>query len=139
MRGAWRTNVRRVIVLILTAATLASLCVASAAALGGISGGQVGAGNAPIAACDSMGFTLAYTTVGGNVTAVTVSGIADPGCEGADLSLTLTNTGGASIASGGPDAIAPDDDTAENSVLLSVSPNPAAEQVSGYHISLVGP
>jgi hypothetical protein len=131
--------VRRVIVLILTAATLASVCVASAAVLGEISGGQVGAGNAPIAACDSTGFTLAYTTVGGNVTAATVSGIADPGCEGGDVSLTLRNSGGAGIASGGPHTITPDGDAAENSVLLSVSPNPAAEQVSGYHISLVGP
>lgn len=130
---------RRVIVLILTAATIASLCVASAAALGGISSGQVGAGYAPITACDATGFMLAYTTVGGNVTAVTVSGIADPGCEGGDLSLTLTNTGGASVASGGPQAITPDGDTVENSVLLSVNPNPPAEQVSGYHISLVGP
>jgi hypothetical protein len=130
---------RRVIVLILTAATLASLCVASAAALGGISSGHVGAGDAPITACDATGFTLAYTTVGGNVTAVTVNGIADPGCEGGELSLTLTNTGGASIASGGPQAITSDGDTAANSVVLSVSPNPAAEQVSGYHISLVGP
>lgn len=134
-----RTNVRRVIVVILTAATIASLCVASAAALGGISSGQVGAGDAPITACDATGFMLAYTTVGGNVTAVTVNGIADPGCEGDDLSLTLTNTGGASVASGGPQAITPDSDTAEDSVLLSVSPNPPAEQVSGFHISLVGP
>jgi hypothetical protein len=129
----------RVIVLILTAATLAALGVASASALGGISSAQVGAGDAPITPCDSTGFTLDYTTVGGNVTAVTVNDIADPSCEGGALSVTLTNAGGASIASGGPQAIVTDGDSAENSVLLSVSPNPAAEQVSGYHISLVGP
>lgn len=130
---------RRVIVLILTAATLASLSIASAAAVGGISGDPFAAGDAPIPACDATGFTLAYTTVGGNLTAVTVNGIADPGCEGGDLSVTITNTVGASIASGGPQGITPDGDTADNSVVVPVSPNPAAEQVSGYHISLVGP
>jgi hypothetical protein len=129
---------RRVLVLILTAVTLASLCVASAAALGGIAGGPLSAGDAPITACDATGFTLAYTTSGGNVTAVTVNGIADPGCEGGDVSVTLTNTSGAGIASGGPEAVVVDGDTADDSVLVSVSPNPAAEQVSGYHISLVG-
>jgi hypothetical protein len=128
-----------VIVLILAAATVAVLCVASAATLEGISSGQVGAGEAPITACDATGFTLNYTTVGGNVTAVTVNGIEDPGCEGGELSLTLTDTGGASISSGGPQAITSDGDTADNSALVSLSPNPAAEQVAGYHISLVGP
>jgi hypothetical protein len=131
--------VSRVTILILTAVTLASLCVASAAALGGISGGEVSAGDAPIAACDATGFTIAYATLGGNVTAVTVHDIADPGCEGGDLSVTLTNAAGAGIATGGPEAITADGDTADNSLLVAVSPNPAAEQVSGYHISLVGP
>jgi hypothetical protein len=130
---------RRVIVLILTTGTLASLCVASAAAVGGISGDPFGAGDAPITACDATGFTLAYTTVGGNLTAVTVNGIADPGCEGGGLSVTITNASGTSIASGGPQGITADGDTVDNSIALPVSPNPAAEQVSGYHISLVGP
>jgi hypothetical protein len=127
-----------VIVLTLTATALASSCLASAAALGGISG-AVGAGDAPVATCDADGFTLAYTTSGGDVTAVTVSGIADPGCEGGDLSVTLTNTDGDSIASGGPQAVPVDGDTVESSVTVPVAPNPAAEQVSGYHVSLVGP
>jgi hypothetical protein len=129
---------RRLIVLTLTAATLASSYVASATGLGVISG-STGAGSASIAPCDSTGFTLAYTTSGGNVTSVTVSGIADPGCEGADISVTLTNAAGASIASGGPQPIPVDGDVADNSVAVSLAPNPAAEQVSGYHISLVGP
>ncbi len=129
---------RRMIAWSLVATTLASSCFASAAALGGISGG-VAAGEAPITACDPDGFALHYATQGGNVQSVTVSGIADPGCEGGDLSVTLTNSGGDSISSGGPAAIGVDADTADNSVNVDVSPKPAAEQVKGYHVSVVGP
>jgi hypothetical protein len=128
----------RATILSLAAVTVASLCAASAAALGGIAGGQVSAGDAPITACDT-GFTLVYTTLGGDVTAVTVNGIADPACEGADLSVTLTDAGGGAVASGGPASVPTDGDAADNSLVLPVSPNPAAEQVAGYHVSLVGP
>ncbi len=129
---------KRVIVVSLAVTTLASSAFASAASLGGISG-TVGAGNAAIPSCDTTGVTVTYTTSGGNVTAVTVGGLADPGCEGGDLSLTLTNASGDSIASGGPQTIPTDGDTAENSVTVSVAPTPAAENVAGYHVSIVGP
>jgi hypothetical protein len=131
-------SLKRVIVVSLAVTTLASSAFASAASLGGISGG-VGAGNAAIPACDTTGVTVTYTTSGGNVTTVTVGGLADPGCEGGSLSLTLTNTAGDSIASGGPQTIPTDGDTADNSVNVSVSPNPAAENVAGYHVSIAGP
>lgn len=129
---------RRVIAWSLVVTTLASSCLASASALGGISGG-VGAGDAPITGCDADGFSVAYATQGGNVESVTVSGIADPGCEGGALSVTVTNSAGDSIASGGPGAIGVDGDTANNSATVAVSPNPPAEQVSGHHVSVVGP
>ncbi|HYG73090.1 MAG TPA: hypothetical protein VEC15_12510, partial [Actinomycetota bacterium] len=77
---------KRLIVVTLTVTTLSSAVFASAAELGGISGGVV-AGDSAIPACDSDGVTLAYQTSGGNVTAVTVSGLADPGCEGGELSV----------------------------------------------------
>jgi hypothetical protein len=130
--------VRRLIIIGLLVTSAASVCFASAAAVGGISGG-VAAGSAAIAACDANGFTVSYTTSGGNVTAIAVNGIADPACEGADLSATLTNAGGASIASGGPATIPTDGDTVDNAVAVPVSPNPAAEQVTGYHVAIVGP
>ncbi len=129
---------RRLTLAILGVTTVASACFASAAALGGISGG-VAAGNAAITACDTNGFTVSYATSGGNVTAVTLGGIADPGCEGAAVSLALTDAGGSSIASGGPATIPTDGDTADNTITVAVAPNPAAEQASGYHVSIVGP
>lgn len=126
------------IVLILTVTTLASSAFASAAALGGISGDVV-AGDAAITPCDADGFSESYTTSGGNVIAITLAGIADPACEGGKLSVTLADATGASIASGGPQTIEADADTAENSITVSVSPSPASEQVSAYHVSIVGP
>ena len=128
----------RMIVWSLIVTTLASSVFASAAALGGMSGAVI-AGDAPITACDTSGFTVAYTTSRGNVTAVMVGDIADPGCEGDDLSVTLTNAAGDSIASGGPQMIPTDGDTADNSMTVPVTPTPAAEQVRGYHVSIVEP
>jgi hypothetical protein len=129
---------RRLIVLTLAATSLGSSFVASATGLG-VTSPPVAARKAAIARCDSNGITLAYTTSAGNVTSVTVNGIADPGCEGAEMSVTLTNAAGNSIASGGPQTVATDGDAVDNSVTVAVSPNPAAEQVSGYQVSVVGP
>jgi hypothetical protein len=120
-----------------TAALTASL--ASAAALGGLGGERVAAGDGAILACDGNGFSVGYTTVGGNVTSATVADIADPACEGGELSITVTDGAGNSIASGGPTALPADGDTAPNSVTLPVSPQPAAEQVAGAHVAVVGP
>ena len=131
-------TLNRLIVGIVAATILASSMVASAASLGGMSGAVL-AGNAAIPACDTTGVTTAYTTSGGNVTAVTVSGLADPGCEGGELSVTLTNASGDSIASGGPQTIPTDADAVDNSLTVAVSPNAAAENVSGYEIPIVGP
>ncbi len=121
------------------AVAVVAVSLASAAALGGITSDRVGAGDAAIVACDGNGFSVSYTTVGGNVTAATVADIADPGCEGGDLSITITNSEGASIASGGPISIPTDGDTSPNSLTVSVSLQPAPEQVAGFHVAVVGP
>jgi hypothetical protein len=131
--------VRRFVLVTIVAVAVLAASLASAAALGGVNGDRVGAGDAAIAACDANGFTVTYTTVGGNVTAATVADIADPGCEGGDLSVTVTNSAGDSIASGGPSSIPTDGDTSPNSLTVSVSPQPAAEQVAGVHVAVVGP
>lgn len=113
-------------------ALAATATVAAASSLGGVGGGAVGAGDAPIAACDN-GFTVSYTTVGGNVTAVTVGDIA-AACAGGSLRLTVKDAGGASIAAGGPQTLA-----AAASTTVSVSPHPLAETATAVDISIVGP
>jgi hypothetical protein len=131
---------RRLLVL---AATLATAGVAAYAAAGaGLSpftSASVSAGTDAIAACDSDGFSVTYTTSGGNVVSATVGGISDPDCEGGDLSLALTDSGNAAIASGGPQAVPADGDTSPNSVAVPLSPTPAAELVAGFRIVVTGP
>ena len=126
--------------ILMSAAATAAACssVALAATLG-VGTTDVGAGNASIVACDTNGFTESYTTSAGLVTGVTVSGIADPGCEGGSLKLTLTNTAGASVASAGPATVPTDGDTADNSTTLTPIPTPLASSVAGIRISIEGP
>jgi hypothetical protein len=129
--------------LLVLAGTVAAAGVAAYAAAGaGVSpftSASVSAGNEAITQCDSDGFTVTYTTSGGNVTSATVAGISDPDCEGGALSLTLTDVGGAAIASGGPQAIAADGDSSPNSVAVALAPSPAAELVAGFRIVVTGP
>lgn len=100
---------------------------------------SVGSGFAAIDPCDADGFSLAYTTSGGNVTAVTVNDVADPGCEGGELSVTLTDAADAALASGGPQTVPADGDTNPNAVVVTLGSQPAAELVAGYRIAVTGP
>lgn len=110
-----------------------------AASLGGLATKQLGAGSAVVAACDTNGFTVGYTTSSGNVTAVNLGGIADPGCEGGQLSLTLADTSGASVGAGGPQTVPTDGGTADNSMTVTVTPTPAASAVTAIHVVVTGP
>lgn len=126
-------------IVVLVTAILVSVTVTGfAAGLGGLTAGRLGAGGAVVASCDTNGFTVSYTVSGGNVTAATVGGIADPGCEGGLLSLTLAN-GTTSVASAGPTTVATDGDTTDNSMTLTLSPQPAAASVNRVHIVIAGP
>jgi hypothetical protein len=131
---------RRLLVLAgtVTAAGVAAYAAAGAG-LSPFTSASVAAGTGTIVPCDSDGFSVVYTTSGGNVVSATVGGIADPGCEGGMVSLTLTNSGGAAIASGGPQAVPTDGDTSPNSVVISMSSTPAAELVAGFRIVVTGP
>jgi hypothetical protein len=117
----------------------AAVVSASAATLGGLDSGGLGAGSAPVVACDSNGMTVDYATSGGSVTAITVGGIADPGCEGGQLSLAVQDGGGTAVAQGGPQTVPTDGDVADNSMTVSVSPQPGADQVEGIAIQIAGP
>lgn len=120
------------------AAVTVAMVPAFATSLGGLAPGKLGARGVTVAACDTNGFTMSYATSGANVTSATVGGIADPGCEGGQLSLTLAN-GTTSIASGGPATVATDAGTTDNAVTVTLSPQPAAAQVNRVHVSITGP
>jgi len=116
----------------------ATVLPASAASLGGLDPDRLTAGQATVAACDGA-VSLSYATQGGNVTSVTIGGIADPACEGGALSVQALDSSNASISSAGPATVATDADTADNSLTLSLSPQPNAEQVSATAVSITGP
>lgn len=126
------------IALCATAVLAASASVALAASLG-VGSAALGAGVAAVPRCDANGFTYTFTTSGGDLTAVTVADLADPACEGGELQLTLTDSTGASIASGGPQPVPTDGDSVANSLTVSTTPQPSATQVAGIHVSVNGP
>jgi len=128
----------RAVVLVAAATVVASASVALAASLP-LGSAPVGAGTAAVPTCDANGFTYSFTTSGGNVTAVTVEDIADPSCENGVTRITLTDSGGASLASAGPQAVPTDGDGLPNSMTLSPAPQPPAGQVSATHVSVSGP
>jgi hypothetical protein len=129
----------RVVVISLTVAAVIPLASAAANSLHGLTTTKVGSNAAAIPLCDADGFTPSYTTSGGNITSVTVSGIADPGCEGGSLKLSVVDSAGVSLASGGPQTIPTDAGTVDNTVTVTVSPQPSAASAAGVHVSVVGP
>jgi hypothetical protein len=121
----------------LVLATGGAVLSASAATLGGLADGGIGAGSATVAGCDANGFSVSYATSGGNVSSATVSGIADPGCEGGALSLTVAN--GATSVGSGSATVPTDAGTVDNSVTVPLSPQPPAAQVNQVHVAVAGP
>jgi hypothetical protein len=129
----------RLVAPVVIAALAAATVAAFAAGLGGLSADDLGGGSDAVESCDSDGFTPSYTTSAGNVTAVTIDGIADPGCEGGSLYVTLADSTGAGIGSGGPQIISTDGDALDNSATVSLTPQPAGSQVTRIHVAVTGP
>ena len=110
----------------------AAFALATAAAAGlDVAGGGIGAGTATVATCDPDGFSVSFTTLGGDVTAVSVGGIA-AACVGGELSVTLTSSG-TSVGGGGPASVS------GSAVDVSIPATPDADAIDGYHVALVGP
>jgi hypothetical protein len=72
------------------------------------------------------------------VNSVTVAGIADPGCEGASVAVTVTSAAGANIGAG-TGTVPTDAGTVDNSLVVTIAPTPAEASVSGIQIALTGP
>ena len=124
-----------VLAVVLTAVTLPGF----AASLGGLTPRKLGADGVSVAACDSDGFTVSYTNSGGNITSVDVGGIADPGCEGGQLSIVLADASGTSVGAAGPTTVPTDAGTVDNTMTLTLSPTPAASVVAAVHVAVSGP
>ena len=92
----------------------------------------VGTGSGAVSACDTDGFTISYTTASGNVTQAVVGGIA-AACAGGSLQLTLTDSSGASIGSGGPVTVA------GTTATVPLATQPYAGSVAGFQVAISGP
>jgi hypothetical protein len=123
-------DVRRVLILLLGAVVFVGPAGAVAASLG-VSPGGFGSGQAAVTACDGD-FGTVYTTVSGNVTSVSVTGIAGA-CAGGALTVALTNSAGTAIGSGGPVTVS------GGAAAVSIAGAPDGELVAGIRISIEGP
>lgn len=111
---------------------------AAAAGLGGVQPTPLGAGATSVDPCDADGFDYTLQVDLGLVTAVVVSDIADPGCEGGTLDLTLVDdTDG--VLSQGSAVVSADEDTDPNSLSVSLSVDVSLSSVAGIHAAVTGP
>lgn len=129
---------RRTIAGVLAGLTVFAAVFASAANLGGLTGGQVGADDTTVTACDTNGVSTSYSSTWDatderyEVTSVTVSGIANT-CDGQTVSVSLTNSTGAQIGSG---TMAIPTDAGATSVAVSLSAAASAELAEGVHVAI---
>jgi hypothetical protein len=124
--------VKRLLILCSAVAVGIPCSLAAASALQGVSSARVGDGATPVAACDPNGFTVTYTTSGGNLTSVAIGGIA-AACNGGSLRVTVVDGSRTSVASGGPVTVS------GTSASVSVSPNPPGATPAGVDVSIAGP
>ena len=138
--GRWAPATRRARVgaLVVVIAATAVLAGTTLAAPLGLVSSRIGAASTPVPRCDDA-FDYSFGTSGGSVTSVTVEDIADPGCEGGELHVTLTDAAGNAIASGGPALVPTDADTGPNAVTLPTTAQPPAGDVARVHANVVGP
>lgn len=87
---------RKSALVVLASISIAGLAGASAASFGGVTSGSIGSDSAIVAACDTDGMNVSYTTSFNttaqryDITAVNFSGV-NPACNGKNATVTLTN------------------------------------------------
>jgi hypothetical protein len=129
---------RRTIAGIVAGLTVFGAVFASAASLGGITSGNVGADNAAVTSCDTDGVTTAYATSWDatddryEVTSVTVTGIANA-CDGKTLSVSLTDVSSNQIGSG---TVTVPTDALGFQASVTLSPAASAQLTVGVHASI---
>lgn len=133
-------STKRIVVAALAAALVFSSVIGMAASLGGVNAEELGADSAVVASCDTDGVTTSYATTytaagtaGYKVGDVVVGGIADA-CDGATMSVTLTNGSDASLgdATTTVDVSSAGGDTSDTVSLAA--DNVLAESVTGVHV-----
>jgi uncharacterized membrane protein (DUF4010 family) len=111
-----------------------AIAFASAATIGTVTDAGLGAGNAVVAACDTDGVTVGYTTaytsnVGYTVSQVNITGIA-AACDNKAVKVTLTKANGTGNVEGTGTV------TPSGSANVAVSNGPAAVDVEKVFIEI---
>ena len=94
---------RRLGIALIVGATTFSIIYGVAASLG-VSANTLGSGTSSVTACDTDGVATSYATAydstvaGYEVTTVSVTGIATPGCDAKSMKVTLVGAADASLA-----------------------------------------
>ncbi len=129
---------RRMVAALLAGFTVFGAVFASAASLGGITSGNVGADNATVASCDTDGVTTSYTTSWDSadaryeVTSVTVANINDA-CDGKTLSVSLLDAASAQIGTG---SVTIPTDALATQASVSLSTAASAKETVSVHASI---
>jgi hypothetical protein len=142
MRKAIKTLTRkRTVFSVVLALTIFGAVYGFAATLN-VGTNQLSAGNATVASCQASGtptgtYSLAYDSSipGYKVSGLTVTGM-DPGCNGKTVSVTLTGSGNASLASGS--AVYSSAGSNTSVAIGSLSANPSAALVTGVNVAVNG-
>ena len=121
------------IVAIVVIAVFASAGVSGAASQGATAKTLAGAGTATVACGALAGVTVSYLTTNGIVTQVRVGGL-PAACNGALISVTLTDAAGTDLGSGGPVVV-----SGGTASVGSLSANPAPGAVANVQLVAIGP
>lgn len=109
---------------------------AAAATLGVSSGTLGGSGAVAVSSCDADGVTVSQrdvdTSASHNVTSMVLTGI-NAACNGATLTVTLTDSTGAALVTGSVAV------TASGTATVAFSGSDAAASIKGYRFALAGP
>jgi hypothetical protein len=133
MEGLVAMARRRYLIAGLAAVAVFGSVAASAATLGGVTAGGLGADTTLVASCDTDGVSLSYGTafaVGGyQVTSVTVKGI-NGACDTQNLQVTLTGSAGAALSAGST-TLSITGTSTTNSATVTLSTPVSANAVTG--------
>lgn len=129
-------TLRRALGSLVALAMLMTPSFGMAAGLAGLQSRDLGAGGAAVAPCDPNGVEVSVKTNGsGEVTAVTVSGLAYPACDGETLLVTLTGSSGAKVGDGSATVAVPGD----GDETVPIDELPARQGVDGAQIAIFDP
>ena len=131
---------RRTIAGVVAGFTVFGAVFASAASLGGITSGNVGADDASVVSCDTDGVTTSYATSWDatddryEVTSVTVTNI-NNACDGKTLSVSLLDSAGNPNQIGSGSVTVPTDPLATQATV-TLSTAASAELTAAVHASI---